>query len=76
VFFPIKNTIPFKEVGMKVPEYFDFDKRVIDRITKKNPSHRTRIKEYIGRLTDNKENVEVLNIKDLLPTRKNKGGKQ
>jgi hypothetical protein len=57
---------------MKVPENFEFDKRVVEKLIRKNPSHKERLKEYLHRLSDNKENVETINIADLYPQRKNK----
>jgi len=65
-----------KEVVMKVQENFEFDKRVVEKLIRKNPSHKEGLKEYLHRLSDNKENVETINIADLYPQRKNKEDKK
>ncbi|MCX7944004.1 MAG: hypothetical protein N2746_05785 [Deltaproteobacteria bacterium] len=58
---------------MKTTEEFDFDKRLIDRLIRMNPSHKTKIKEYIEKLKDTSDNVETISIKELFPKKKQKG---
>jgi hypothetical protein len=61
---------------MKVPENFEFDKRVVEKLIRKNPSHKERVKEYLYRLSDSKENVELINFAGLYPQGKYKEDKK
>ncbi|MGB9600260.1 MAG: hypothetical protein ACP5QK_06205 [Myxococcota bacterium] len=60
---------------MKVSEIFTFDKRVIDRLQRANPSHRQKVKEYIEKTQDAAQNIEIINIRDLFPQKRQKGNK-
>lgn len=55
---------------MKVPEIFNFDKRVINRLISTDPSHRQKVKEYRDKIKDTSENIEILNFKEILPQKK------
>ncbi|GEM_PF-2057363 len=54
---------------MKIPELFDFDKRLVDRLVKSNPSHKSRINEYIEQTKDVNINLEIFQINEMLPSR-------
>ncbi len=60
---------------MKIPEHFDFDKRVVDRLVRSNPGHKAKIKEHREKSKDVSENIETLLIKDMFPKKKQKAGK-
>lgn len=68
-FFSFKRDNPLRRSPMKIPELFDFDKRLIDRLVKSNPSHKSRINEYIEQTKDVYTNLEILQISDMLPSR-------
>ncbi len=57
---------------MKIPDIFQFDRRVIDRLIKSNPSHVHNVKEHREKLHDSSENVDLLKIAELFPTKKEK----
>lgn len=57
---------------MKPGEYFEVDKRIVERLIRSNPEHSKKVKEFIEKSKNVESNVEVINIKDLFPKRKEK----
>ncbi len=58
---------------MKIPELFELDKRIVDRLIRSNPAHKKVIKEHLEKTRDKSDNIEILHIQDMFPKRKQKG---
>ncbi len=58
---------------MKIPDSFLYDKRVIDRLTRSDPAHKEKIREFREKAKDSSENSETLKISEMYPGKGQKG---
>lgn len=58
---------------MKIPEFFEYDKRMVDRLIRSRQTSKSKVNEFIEKTKDVSENVETIPFNELIPQKKEKG---